>query len=352
MRGRVGRWVMALAMALACVVAGGDLASADTLPPFDPMWTDASGMTIVSVDHISDQQLRVTWNDDGSAHVKTGPYHDGPPLDTDSFGAELKCADDRMGTNATWNSTTLPAAQLGNSSIANSPQNYLFSCTASAGQPLSVLVGIKFFIFDNGSSQAITLPASEVTRVYGSASPTPTTPAPSQSPCNASQDIQNCGSGGDNSPPSAGTCHASFYNPISWMKCLFWPGATSANAWQTMKNSIVGKPPFSIVTGGVSFFTDAVSAFNHDAEGCGGSEDPMSAFSTYVSPTGTLVYQTGEAGPLSGLMAGSCQSIRASAAGLPNLRDVLRVALWGGFLFVMWRRVNAAVGSKPEADTE
>jgi hypothetical protein len=31
-------------------------------------------------------------------------------------------------------------------------------------------------------------------------------------------------------------------------------------------------------------------------------------------------------------------------------RNVIRVMLWGGFLFLIWRRMNGAIGAKTESD--
>jgi hypothetical protein len=176
------------------------------------------------------------------------------------------------------------------------------------------------------------------------------------------------GQGGSIAQQSIGDCipHGwDLLNPLAYVKgsacmflILFIPSNTST-AWENFRASVAGHPPWSLVAGGTAMIQGVVTGVNNGNQGNllnggGGtihSIDPTQPDTPVPNFTPLLTFTGADC---SGSPYGAVEAPTDCTAGLPAgmglIRTILRVGLWVGFLFLIWRRANAAMGAHTEAD--
>jgi hypothetical protein len=159
-----------------------------------------------------------------------------------------------------------------------------------------------------------------------------------------------------------------FLNPLAYVKgtaCVlrvaFVPQSGSGTAWTAFRTAVSARPPFSLVTTAYTFINGIITGIRTGNQAqVAGTSIPAS---TVAVPGGS--FSMPGYSPLTGINHTDCSGgnpLGASTTsdtadcqtGLPAsmvlFRNVIRVMLWGGFLFLVWRRMSAAIGAKPEGD--
>lgn len=146
------------------------------------------------------------------------------------------------------------------------------------------------------------------------------------------------GTGGTATPTD--NCGFSF-NPLDYLKCLFFPGAGTFNQWTAFQNNVTTKPPYSVIIPAYTYVNDIVNGV-----GACVSSSQQTSCSGHAPQSVTLPGQT-SAYSFDPLSAAS-RSARDNS-GYGYILTVIKIFLWIGFATFVMYRISKTLGAKETA---
>lgn len=154
----------------------------------------------------------------------------------------------------------------------------------------------------------------------------------------------------DVTPNSAQQDNCSFsLNPLNVLKCLFLPTDGSFSQWTQLKDNITTKPPLSVLTASVSY-TRAIfgqyGACQPTPNGDPGCRQDNSASISFDPLQPGARHTNFDFSPL------KKASEAADNGAYQTILTILRLGLWAGFTFYVFKRISQSFGSKETGNTE
>lgn len=165
--------------------------------------------------------------------------------------------------------------------------------------------------------------------------------------------INPAGSGsGASDPDTSADCG---WNPFCYFKAaLSWafkPSPGLIQQWTTYLDTIRTHVPFSIIASGIQFITDTVGDFTSaTADSFNDGNTPCNAT---VNPSSGLPGVTWNAdNPLPDSPLCQAASLASSSIWWADAVKILKVMIWGGFFYAVWRRVGWSFGGKSKGTAD
>ncbi|HVX09206.1 hypothetical protein [Humibacter sp.] len=238
---------------------------------------------------------------------------------------------------ATWNSATPPTTGA---------NHHVFTVGSPAAAPSTAVDTVWGYVDDVDLISGITPPPMQyVADIPMSTKPTAVSRVYYNGTCYFDGAILNhlpaIPTGNDASGGGSDGCGFSF-NPLNYLKCLFFPTSVTKNSWHTFYDALTSKPPVSVIVGGFAFFNDAYTAFQSVHNGAGCYSSPNDPF-TFLGGGPIPADQVPDTHDWPQSNDGTCDGSGSAGNNVWVFRTVVRIALWGGFLFALWTRYEGTV---------
>jgi hypothetical protein len=171
-------------------------------------------------------------------------------------------------------------------------------------------------------------------------------------------------------PTSAGSCAPSGWqllNPLAYVKGMFCvlqlafvPTSATSTAWDNFRQSVSQKPPYSLVVGASNFVNGTLAGVRGGSSITPYAQTPgtvagvqlQGGISGFLTDCSTDAFGNQGATDENGNVAGAACDEGVLTPYAQLMRNVMRVGIWVGFLFLLWRRTNAALGARTESESD